>query len=616
MMIDNLLEMEIKDLNNYILDGCSREERIKILKDDRIREKYLDFGMHNYVLFAFLLIGLNDDVKYMLDDDCLDVIFKDDYYVEDKLRCIIVCYPEFINMYSGDVRIIEAIVNSKKLIKHVNKFDSRFGKNFFDYIVKNDMIDKYLLLSDEVQTELLEDKNNRDLLKEINVSDLFISSLSKQSIDNLKIDDYFVNRIVNMTIAMIDNIVRKGVSIPIVDAIIDKYISVNNINLYRVYMENLNIENSNLVDIIESKRKKKYDLIFDNVSSDGLLMEYKKIYSAIVNGEEVDTEYVDLVMGFYGDYNNIFNYLYNETSNRLLDVLIDRYFEEIPYNFMMNLEMMLNFISSVDEEVIDIDNLKLYKKIYEFSELSISEKISLYNDMNNGINYMQVFYDDYRKCRDYAYSLYNDKVLKLDKMIKSDLSSKYDVDVYELNGEDFTAYVHQTRCNREDDSIEGIWEYDDNFKDGVTLSLSMINENHVETIYGLESFVCFGFSNLDIDRIMHVYHTDSFTKDFKSDRVNEILTSDYLMKKTEGYNEILYLEDNLSMKYGNKKYEKLMPSYVLCYNKITMLEIDIAKKFNIPIVLLHGDKYVNKKYFHSSEDKIYLTGYEKKGTRR
>ena len=70
------------------------------------------------------------------------------------------------------------------------------------------------------------------------------------------------------------------------------------------------------------------------------------------------------------------------------------------------------------------------------------------------------------------------------------------------------------------------------------------------------------------------------------------------------------------MKYGNKKHERLIPSYILSYDNITDFEIDVAKHFNIPIVLLHSNKYSKRRYVDRVQDKIYKTGYEKKGIKR
>ena len=423
----------------------------------------------------------------------------------------------------------------------------------------------------------------------------------------------YLNGIINMDMESIDKIVRKGYVIPICDEIVSKYINVDDISLYRMYVENLSMNNSHLKDIVEVKRKKKYDDIFAGVTKDGLLDEYKNIYEDIINGREINTSDVSLVMGLYGSHEEIFNFLYDESCDKLHEILVDRYFEDNFHNFMVNLEMILNFINSIkDNNLIDIDRLELYKKIYDFRNLSGSEKINLYNVMNNGINYVELFYDDYRKCKDYAYSMYNENVLKPEKMNKSELSLTYGVDVYELDGEDFTAFVHQTKVDRST-GVSNVWKDVDNRESSVK-SFSMIDQNHFDTIYGYDSYVVLGFSSLDINRIIHVYHSDSFTDVNRgSDRVNEILSSDDLMNNTMGYNEIFYLRNNLSIKHGNGSHTKLVPSYVMCYDYITDLEVEIAKKYNIPIVLFHTNKYENKvdpRIDYSSN--VYLEEYNKK----
>lgn len=420
----------------------------------------------------------------------------------------------------------------------------------------------------------------------------------------------------DMDVASINELVLNGNRIPISEEVIDKYVDIEDIGLYRYYVSNLDVNNSYLKEAIENKRKRKYDDIFRMVSCDGLLKEYKVIYEDIINGREIETNDVDLVMGLCGSAKDIFDFLYSETSNKLKEILIDRYFRDIPHNFMANLEMMLNFISSANYNFIDKNRLELYKKIYCFDNLSISQKIDLYNGMNSGFNYSEVFYDDYRKCREYAYAMYNEKVLKIDKMNKSPLSSLYGADVYELSGEDFAAFVHQTRVSRHSDDSH-VWN--DNV-DGIfsVNSFSMIDQNHFDTIYGNDnSYVVLGFSNLDVDRIIHVYHSDSFTSvDRGSDRINEIFTFDDLMNKTKGYNEIFYLSDNLNIKNGNGKHTVLKPTYVLCYDYITNLEIEIAKKYHIALVLFHTEKYINKvdpKIYY--DGKVYLN-YDNKKKRK
>jgi len=423
---------------------------------------------------------------------------------------------------------------------------------------------------------------------------------------------HLLDRILDLDIETIDKIVQRGVALPINDEIINKYVYIRDVSLYRLYVENLNTNNSYLRDAVENSRKRKYDDVFASVTSTGLLKEYDIIYEDIVTGREIKTDDIDLVMGLYGSHDEIFKFLYDESSVKLKEILIDRYFEEVPHNFIINLEMMLNFISSTNCNIIDVDRIEMYKNIYNFDNLSICEKIKLYNDMNNGIDYVSLFYDDYRKCKETAYSMYNDSVIKPETMIKSGLSSMYGVDVYELNGENFAAFVHQTKVDRRTGN-SNVWKEMDN-RDFSVKSFSMIDQNHFDTIYGYDSYITLGFSHLDIDRIIHVYHSDSFTDVNRgSDRVNEIFGTDDLMDNTRGYNEIFYLKNGLNIRNGNGNHTKLMPSYVMTYDYITELEVEIAKKYGIPVVLLHTNKYeniVNSSIDYNSD--VYLSGYNKK----
>ena len=427
--------------------------------------------------------------------------------------------------------------------------------------------------------------------------------------------EVLLDEVINLDISDIDKIVCRGGVLPICDEIVNRYAEIDDISLYRLYVENLNENNNYLKDVIEHKKKDEYDDVFSSVNQDGLLVEYANIYEDIINDREINTTDINLVMGLCGSNEDIFNFLYDESSYKLHEILIDRYFKDNYYNFMINLEMMLNFISSINNNLIDIIRLELYKRVFNFKNLDIKEKINLYNSMNKSdINYMEMFYDDYRKCKEYAYSMYNDKVLKVENMTKTELSSLYGVDVYELDGNDFTAFVHQTKIDRSSDDVDA-WK-DVSSDDEVTVSFSMIDQNHFDMIYGSEYFVVLGFSNLDIARIMHVYHSDSFTSRSRvrgSDRINEILTTENLMKNTKGYNEIFYLENNLSIKYGNGNHTKLIPSYVMCYDYISDLEVNIAKGYNIPIVLLHTNKYENKvdpRIEYSNN--VYMENYNKK----
>ena len=83
-----------------------------------------------------------------------------------------------------------------------------------------------------------------------------------------------------------------------------------------------------------------------------------------------------------------------------------------------------------------------------------------------------------------------------------------------------------------------------------------------------------------------MYHSDSFTEGLQAtNRFNEIFSPSDLINNTTDFNEILYLENNLITKQDFK------PDFIICYDDIYDREIEIAKKYNLEILLLNTKKY-------------------------
>lgn len=377
-----------------------------------------------------------------------------------------------------------------------------------------------------------------------------------------------------MNIDELHNRVLKGDILYIDDDIIDLYINIHDINKYRLLVDDLENNNCYLKDIIDKKRKEKYDKEVSLIDNRGLLSVYSGIFDSLDDNDEKDM---------------YFKKIYDNSSSYFQMMLIDKYFEDVPYNFLINLNMMLQFIETIEIDLIDKDRIDLYYSIINFNNLNIVDKKNLYYYMDNGSNYVSMFYDDYRKCRDYAYSLYNDSVINIDNM---SLSNEYDVPVYEINGEGFMAIVHQTHVMRNDPFNSNIWN--NTCEDNITTSFSVIDNEHLDTIF-FDNFVMLGFSNLDVDRIIHVYHSDSMSKNGGSHRVNEIIIPRLLMKNTNSYNELLYMESNAMIRDNIDKHSSLYPSYIMCYDEIYDNEIRAAKEYGIPIVLVNTKKYVRNR---------------------
>ena len=220
-------------------------------------------------------------------------------------------------------------------------------------------------------------------------------------------------------------------------------------------------------------------------------------------------------------------------------------------------------------------------------------------------NSSMIFYEDLRKCKYESYKMINDS-LKSNAKKNNNLSHKYNVDVYDYNGEEFYMLIHNTGKNNSNDIFA--------LKTDIT-SLSLISDKRMKYYNDFDSSIVLGFDDIDIDSIMHVYNSDSFSMFSKDDeilttkKINKLYTPRDLMIETHGYNEIIY-----------RNIYSLKPKYVLCFDgNITNLHIEICNKFNIPIRNINRKKYNDKykrtviKMFDYSED--YVESYEELKTK-
>lgn len=136
-----------------------------------------------------------------------------------------------------------------------------------------------------------------------------------------------------------------------------------------------------------------------------------------------------------------------------------------------------------------------------------------------------------------------------------------------------------------------------------TLSFSLISDDNFTTFRNKEENILLGF-DLDVDNIIHLYESDSFSSGLNSsNRVQRLYTSPVLVEKTKGYNEILI---------RNKDFDGeniLFPSYVVCFDEIKIGDIDFSKKYDLPIVLINSSKYTPKKGTIDVVGESYVDNY-------
>ena len=578
---------DAKELYRYIISLPSNE-RIKLLTDNKIRNRFMSDDVHYpFVWLVQQLDGI--ELKYFIDSTYLTDILSNNRSV-DKINAIM----SSVNPYATDVllddRVIELILDSSTgLSTYLYNLDYRIGHKIIDYDIKN-KTNHFNMLSNYKTNDQLDIFNNEyivKLLKYNELPDRVLINFSGKVIERLLDYEKFQSMFLNSTVYDINIMMNNGLVIPKrlfnSNTLIDKYIKLDT-SRYRDYVNNLMFNNYELYEIIEKKRFKYVDNKINNIKDDILDEYHNFVKDNIFNTYDYKT--ASRLQSIKNDEDKLNQYFKYSTKEKLLEMIIDIFFKDIPYNFIKNLKAILNY--SKDNHNFIPQNLDIYNTILDFNKLSIDEIINLFNKYKN-IDLATVFYNDFRKARNISYKEINDGITKFDKnssSYKKNISSDMGIDIYELNGEDFYLYIHSSRSGR--------W-----MANKKTISLSLISHDNINTIDNDE--VIFGFSKLNVDNIMHIYHTDSFTKHEQgTSKIHDILTKEKLINKTISYNEILY-----------KETPNLIPDYVVCFDTIDDKDRIIARELNIPIVIINSKKYnKNVDKIEGIEENNYLGGNE------
>ena len=577
--------MDANQLYKYIISLPSNK-RINLLINKTIKQRFLSDDAH--YPFVWLVQQLNGiELKYFIDSTYLTDILSNNRAI-DKINAIM----SSCNSYATDVllddRVIALILDSStNLSTYLYNLDYRIGHKIIDYDIKNGTY-HLNILSNYKTSEQLNIFNSEYIVKLLEYNglpDRFLINLKGKVINKLLDYEKFQSMFLNSTVYDISIMISNGLVIPKrlfnSNTLIDKYIKLDT-NRYRDYVNILMNNNYEFYEIVEKERFKYVDNKVNSIKND-ILEEYHNFDKTNIYNL-YDYKTASKLYSIKDDDRKLNEYFKYSTKEKLLEMITDVFFKDVPYNFMQNLKTIINY--SKDNSKYIPRNINIYNTLLNFNELSIDSIINFFNKYKNE-DLATSFYDDFRKARNTAYEEINNGITKLDKnskLYKKDLSSELGVDTYELNGEDFYLYIHSSRS--------GFWK--NNQK---TICLSLISHNNINTIDNDE--VIFGFSKLKIDNIMHMYHSDAFsTREQGTHKIHDIETKENLIKKTNSYNEILYKEED-----GFK------PDYVVCFDIIDDNDRNIARELGIPIVVINSKKYTKKSGSLERLDKDnYLNG--------
>lgn len=568
--------MNIRERQKEIL-RLSKKEKEVALKDSSLRDEL--FKDSGHYPFIWLIQGLeNEEILFLLDDELIPLLEKDSRK-QDKLNAIMTSGNKYINTFLQKEKIIKLIVEHyNHLCYFIPYLDINFARSLFSYIINNNLDFKYLgYLKDDIQLIII--KENLDIIKERKVNIKFLFYLGKKTIEYLLNNDlYFENILVNADIAIIDMIVNKGIVLPISiqrnKTVINNYLQVFNINTFYGYINNLN-NNVYLKDSIINARRKNYTTAINSLDlSLEIFVEFLPIYE----GKNRFASFsLNEKLATLSNKKDVLLFLKKLTITRMLEMTIDTFYQDLTYNFLKNVEIMLSFISQITENIIPKDRLEIYKKILNYYHLTTEERIALYNTLNNGHNHVEEFYNDFRRCRDYSYQMLKDSLIDPSSMTL--VSEVEGIDCYKLNVEDFKMLVSVVTFPRKSFNYpDHIWF--ENIKK--TASLSLISEENLTVFGDPYKSVILGFNRFDPQNIMHTYHKDVFTNNNGSKALQMIYTPDSLIDNTGSYNEILM----------NEKDSKFRPSYIVCYDEVKEGDIKASQLLgNIPLIVIDTSKY-------------------------
>ncbi len=603
--IENLKKMENRSLANYIFEN----EKLLLNKD--IRNLLMQEERH-YV-FVWVVQKLNN-YNYISDDDMVDRILKDKRK-NDKLNAILTSCKNIENFIKNE-RILKEIC-SPFLINYIDYVDLNSARIIMDYLIKNNLEEYFSFFNENIKVELLKDKT---ILKKI-LNSSKLKNIIKSSTNNVfeilaqyeKAQNIILNYDFYTILSFVTNKIYFPANITSNKKFQETILNIEDITTYRFFMDQLEQNNSLAAYEIDKIKEKIYDKEVEKYS-DGLFLITKKIVNLYDKKENYSLLLTDnmkkyIIKEMINNSKNMHDVFYKYDTLKMRNILIDRYFKDIPLNFLKNLNVMIQYNDSLNNKILDEKRTNIYKKILNFENLNYDERKELYYACAKYENLAELFYDDYRKCRDNTYNNLIDLAINPKKMynlLSIEKTKKYGVPIYELNGENFYAFVH----------ITGPYKYNPNFyveawKEGLydSVSLSFIGNNNITTFGDPKESIAFGFSKLDYKRIIHLRNSDSFSNynsmdDCFSDYIQKMYTPANLIKETRGYNEIVYQE-----KSRNIKLDTIVPDYVMCYDEVTDIDINVAKYYNLPIVLINTKKYkFNNKTIDVSESEKYING--------
>jgi len=333
-------------------------------------------------------------------------------------------------------------------------------------------------------------------------------------------------------------------------------------------------------EIIKRFQNRDYDFLenyheFDELVNENMMIQIQDFYH-YKDGEKLAKDFFT-----------------NKTNQKISEIVVDGLFEDTIYNVWLNIRELIRFYQLIGEE-FEEKNLQFYLQILKIDEMSCKDKIRLYHKLKNqNISYQ--FYQDLRMAKDKSYQMIQDNLFDIYKhpeLYNQIDSQKHGTPIYDLTGEDFFLFI---RCMKEFSSFSSIRRK----------CYTLISNKNM-AVFNLKHFI-YGYRNVPIDRILHVFEKDAYSSNGKHSNFNKFVNR--IMTPTQIANSIGYSEIQVvnTLYEFNGCYEVLKPDYLIVFDEIEKRHVEEARRIGIPIIRIHTKYYLRN--INNSENQEQDLGF-------
>lgn len=584
----NFFDGDSMNYKKYLFDGISNPSIFKKIdiKNDIINND----SRHEITWFCQDKSVTSEMIYNLLDDEGINILNN----TRDKLsrvNGIISCGKDISNLFDNEVFLSLLI----ELDNYYFYFKEDEALKFIKYCINNKneiVVRAFNKLNENAQIYVISNCDMSefyyDLLvgSKLGCSKIIVDKIS--SLENYKYDDLF-------------DIFEKDMVIPnrlLSMSFINKISTIYNVKAYRSLVNELGKNND--ISNIEILRRKYYDYFLDNCSD-----IYNNILSEVKSGNDISIV-LNKYFNCFGGYDSFLNNGFFDIDEKLKkslnyitsEIVVDYLFQDNAYNVFLDINELLKFSTSVD--FLSEDDKKIYSDIASLDDISVFDKKKILDNLKNK-NMAHKFYDDFRLARSKMVELFNSSILNSDNIYRyenKELSNKYGVPVYEMNGNEF--FVLVKAIEKRKDSIlnpNDLYAYCDGS------SFSIDGGNKLSTFLDTNMYYNLAYNRIPDNQLVHVFEVDSFSNYYRNknnnlpydrngtDRINRLFTPKEIVDVSSSYNELIISQPNRMNDEFNSKLEQPVPFAIYCYDDISDHDILSSKATGLGIILVNTKKY-------------------------